>query len=681
MKRILGCCLLLLQVAIAWGQHSDEGYRNLALHLDGKDNKVCIGMDTLQPPWSLEVWLKGDGDDWNEVEAVIGGGEYSELNIADKLPLVVKKGYLHQTGTGITSRTKLDDRWHHAALTCDGVRTVLYVDGKEEASTDRAVAILPGTIGVDDNRYGFGGCIDEVRIWKKAVSPEVLSAWMERPVSPEHPDFVFLRGYYNFDDWQDEISLNWVGKGHLAYHIRNGRNDYKGNRPLATAIPNDNDRFVMPDGKQKLFNAVAIRSEWDVDKGTKDDPVLKLRIAVLGDKKPLRLSELKLDLSESTSLADIERVHVYYAGQTPRSGIREEVFGTGELPCPELIFRASHSAAPVLSAGINYFLVTFDVRPDAKTGDTLCASVSSFKLGRKRFVPETDHGVELKRVTDNSRNNPNVVKVLQWNIWHGGVHLGNEGQLRVLDLIRASNADVVTMQEGYGIQRMLADSLGFYVQTRSNGDNLALFSRYPLEAIPWRESFKSNPAKVVLPDGRKILVNDCWLRYAYRPEYTCVYPNKGLDPSVWVAEDSILALVDIRNIIEKDTDPYLDARNMPVIIGGDFNSCSHLDWTERAKEVHFGYGPVTFPVSRYLSDLGYRDSFRELNPDEVLRPAGTFGPIYGHLQTARIDFLYYRGTIKAVSSKIVRTSPEIDYVWPGDHAAVLTVFELTDAGQ
>ena len=40
-------------------------------------------------------------------------------------------------------------------------------------------------------------------------------------------------------------------------------------------------------------------------------------------------------------------------------------------------------------------------------------------------------------------------------------------------------------------------------------------------------------------------------------------------------------------------------------------------------------------------------------------------------------FFYSKGNgIKTVASKIVRTMPEIDDVWPGDHAAVLTVFEL-----
>jgi len=133
----------------------------------------------------------------------------------------------------------------------------------------------------------------------------------------------------------------------------------------------------------------------------------------------------------------------------------------------------------------------------------------------------------------------------------------------------------------------------------------------------------------------------------------------------------------MQHIMEKDTKPYLTDDDTPIIIGGDFNSCSHLDWTQAAAPIHFGYGPVPFPISQYMQDEGFKDSFREINPDEVARPEGTFAVIYGQLQVSRIDFLYYKGkNIKAVSSKIVKTAPEIDDVWASDHAAVLTVFDI-----
>ncbi len=654
---------------------AEGGKRNLALHLDGKDNNVRTGMGILEPEWTLEAWIKGDDTEWNEVEAIIGGGEYSELNWVDYLPLVVKNGKLHSMRAGLTAPGVLDDRWHHVALTCDGKRTVLFVDGNPVAQADTASAILPGAIGVHDNCFTFGGTIDEVRVWRSALPAKVIQKWKDRPVEREHPFFRSLWGYYNFDDLKDETSVNWVGKGHQAYHIRNGRNKYNGTAPLASAVPNDNPAFKNYEGKQKLFNAVVIRNEWDVDQGARGSQALKLRIAVQGSEAPMGLTELHLDLSETSSLEDIERVHVYYTGEQARSAFRTEIFGTGTAPARHMVFKAPMQEAVRLAPGINYFLVTFDVKKEAGIGHALRANVPAFRLNRKVYRPEFSPEETCPQITLNNTLHPDYVKVLQWNIWHGGVHLGNEGRLRVLDLVRASQADVVMMQEAYGTQEMLADSLGFHLKTHSKGDNLALFSRFPLEPVDWREPFKSNPAKVALPNGKRILLVDSWLRYAYRPEYTSGYAAKGLEPAVWVAEDSILALVDIRNIYTKDILPHLEER-MPVIVSGDFNSCSHLDWTERARPLHYGYGPVPFPVSRYMQENGFRDSFREKNPDEVAYQGGTTAVIYGQMQMSRIDFIYYKGNMKVVSSKIIRTSPEIDYVWASDHAAVLTVFKV-----
>lgn len=500
---------------------------------------------------------------------------------------------------------------------------------------------------------------------------------MGKPLEPNHPQFKTLVAYYNFDDGIEDVSTNWVGKGDQAYHIRNGRNQYKGSSPMAYTVVNDNPKFIQPVKQQELFNAVVIDSEWDVDQGSFDDQILKLRIAVTGDQKPLRLTELELDLSDVTALSDLSQIHIYHTGKTARSGIKTELFGQGETPKKRMVFKDEQGAL-TLTPGINYLLVTADITEKAHVGNKIKISVPSFKLGETTYIPETSERNIDKRISESSKNNPGIIKVLQWNIWHGGNHVGDDGQARIIDLVKATNADIITMQEGYGSQKRIQDSLGYYMQTPSLQDNLVLFSRYPITEIPTKKTFNSNPVKLTLPGNRPLLVNACWLRYAYQPEYSCNYPCIGHNTSTWVAEDAARGLEDMKYILEKDTKPYLTEDDMPIIIGGDFNSCSHLDWTQKAAPIHFGYGPVPFPISLYMQEEGYKDSFREINPDEVTRPEGTFAVIYGHLQVSRIDFLYYKGNnIRAVSSKIIKTTPEIDDVWASDHAAVLTTFELT----
>lgn len=652
---------------------------NNALLLDGHDNNPCIGMDIIRRQWTVEAWIKGNDNSWKNKEAIIGGGEYAEYPHIDNLPLMLKNGHLHSAKANITAPQVLDSHWHHVAATCNGVDTKLYIDGKEVASAKVVVDILPGAIGTNDQDSStFGGAIDEVRIWKTALAPATLRQWMYQPITPRHRNFSALKGYYTFDDMHDDVVLNLVGKGHQAYHMRNTRKDYKGKLPLATLVKNDNPLFKVPATKQQLFNAVTIQSEWDADQGSTGDAVLKLRIVTNGSAAPMKLTALQLDLSHTTALADIAAVHVYEAGQTPRSGSRTELFGKGKIPGKKMNFTLPSADGYALKNGVNYFLVTFDVRPDAMPGDTLHAGVASFSLNGVAYTPEQDTTNVLKTVIASSASHPNILKLLQWNIWHGGVHVGNNGRNRIKELLIKTNADIISMEEAYGSQQMLRDSLGFHLQTSAAGANLALFSRYPLEAHPSNDNFKSNTATILLPGNRKLLMGNWWLRYAYKHEYTDFYPTPGFNTNDWVAEDSELTVADARKNIEKDIDPVWQAdTTMPVILAGDFNSGSHLDWTARAAFLHYGYGPVALPGSKFMLEKGYRDSYRELQPDEVTHPAGTFAAIYGHLQTSRIDFIYYKGPrIKAVASKIIRTAPEIDDVWASDHSAVLTVFEI-----
>lgn len=654
---------------------------NYALHLDGKDNNPCIGMDIIKNQWTLEAWIKGDGKPWKNRAAIIGTGEYGEINTIDRLPLILKNGRLYNSGADLIAPEVLDDKWHHVAVSCNGIETKLYLDGEEVASKKSATDILPGEIGTSDiDSTGFSGSIDEVRIWNSAVSRATLRKWMYRPLTPRHPDFNKLKGYYNFDDLKNNVSLNLVGKGAQAYHLRNTRKKYNGDLPLAYLVKNDNLLFVSAEKKQQLFNAVVIQSEWDADQNARNDELLKLRVVVNGSYSPMKLTALNLDFSKSTLLSDITKVQVYYAGQTPRSDTRIELFGKGKKTGNHIAFTEKSADAHMLKEGVNYFLVTLDVNKDAVVGNTLHAKVSSFMLNNKVHIPEEDQtGNIFKLITPNNTTNPNTVKLLQWNIWHGGVHMGkNEGPNRVKELIQRTNADIVTLQEGYGTQNMLAKSLGFAIQTPSPTDNLALLSRFPIKGIPSTAKFMSNGAIVTLPTNKKILVSSWWLRYASKHEYTGSYSRIGQNIEDWIKEDQELGAVDAQTNLDNDIDPILHFNpNLPVIIAGDFNSGSHLDWTSRAAFLHYGYGPVNFPISKLMLNRGYTDSYRMLHPDEVVYPGGTFAAIYGHMQTSRIDYIYFKGNgLKAKFSKIIRTAPKIDDVWPSDHSAVLTVFEI-----
>jgi len=653
---------------------------NNALKLDGKDNKPSIGMGIIQNQWTLEAWVKKGDRPWKAQEAIIGIGEYAKLDRVDQLPLMLKWGRLYNAKADIISSETLDHNWHHIAISCDGIYTKLYIDGRVVASKKSVSDILPGEIGTSDiDSTGFEGYIDEVRIWESAVSANTLREWMGQPLSSRHPNFVNLKGYYNFDQLENNTILNWMGKGNQSYHLRNTRKNYKGSLPLAYLVKNENPLFKTAK-KQKLFNGVVIQSEWDVDQNVKNDQLLKLRIATNGSKNEMELTSVNLDFSKTTLLSDIEQIHLYYVGQTPRSSTKIALFGKGKIAGKNVEFTEVKGKAFKLKAGVNYFLVTVDVNKNSKIGNIIRANVTSFGLNNTLHVPDEDQTQNIfKLITPNSTANPNILKLLQWNIWHGGVHLGQtEGPQRVKDLIKNTGADIIAIQEGYGAQTELANALGYEMHTKSPSDNLALLSRYAITKSISNDYFKSNTGIISLPNKRKVLIGNWWLRYASKHEYTGSYADLGLDTKNWIDEDSKVGAIDAQRNLDKDIDPIIQSNpELPVIIAGDFNSGTHLDWTSRAAFLHYGYGPVDFPISKLMVNQGYTDAHRHLYPDEVVYPTGTFAAIYGHMQTLRIDFIYYKGlNIKPLFSKIVRTAPEIDDVWPSDHAAVFTVFEV-----
>lgn len=277
-------------------------------------------------------------------------------------------------------------------------------------------------------------------------------------------------------------------------------------------------------------------------------------------------------------------------------------------------------------------------------------------------------------------------KVLSWNIWHGGHEKAypEKGCEGTLGLLKASQADVVLMIETYGASAQVADALGYYHRLFSS--NLSVYSRYPIvETYTFPDSIASFNFGGVMIDkcGKKIRIFDTWLHYL--PDTRKVPTSEG--------EEAILAWDDagtrddearkILNVLK----PYLaEADSIPVIMGGDFNSHSHLDWTEETKDMyHHGGAVVNWTVSKLMENAGFKDSFREMNPDPVKCLGETWlwtGDEMNRLD--RIDFIYYQGAnIKAISSTAHTGVLGRDYNYNGqnyfyasDHGFVETVFEI-----
>jgi len=292
------------------------------------------------------------------------------------------------------------------------------------------------------------------------------------------------------------------------------------------------------------------------------------------------------------------------------------------------------------------------------------------------LIPEIPSAFEgLSSVDDK-----NILKVLSWNIWHGGVENGETlGRQRVVDIIKASTADVVLMIETYGAAKLIAEQLGFHYYTLGEKDNLAIFSRYPIiEQYPSNfKGFYSIGAKIKMPNNKEVILWDVWLRYAL-PDYTMEINSPDYSAADMVDGDMNYAVKDLQAIIEKDLSVFASDKNTPVIFGGDFNSCSHLDWTEATAKAGLHYNKVVdFPVSKIMMAQGFRDSYRDIYPDPVTHIGKTWSPLYNYCEDFRIDFIYYKGPkVNPIDSRVIDQHPDQSQMFPSDHAGVLSVFEI-----
>ncbi len=200
--------------------------------------------------------------------------------------------------------------------------------------------------------------------------------------------------------------------------------------------------------------------------------------------------------------------------------------------------------------------------------------------------------------TSTLHRNPNQVKVMAWNIWHGGRENGEQaGPLQVANLIQRSGADLVALQETYGSGEILANATGFNFLQR--GTNVSILSRFPIiEDVSVFEPFKCVGAIVQFPNQRKIAFYSIWLPYS--GEIWEPGTRNTADPQSMLAACAA-SVDDLKTIIAEIDDQLAEKgyNDIPVILAGDYNSMSHLDYTAANVDqykVVVDWRPVTSPL-------------------------------------------------------------------------------------
>lgn len=278
-------------------------------------------------------------------------------------------------------------------------------------------------------------------------------------------------------------------------------------------------------------------------------------------------------------------------------------------------------------------------------------------------------------------------KVMAWNILHGANDI-KDGKEHAIQIIKEINPDVILMVETYGSGKEIADSLGYNFHLVApegtalddKNVNLSIISRYPFgERIDTKFPFYLGGREIII-QGQKIRFFSNWFHYLPWENQPEKLGKSVEELLVWERSGSKYEM------IEKVL-PYIrkyasEADSVPMIIGGDFNAPSHLDWGVETKEIHNGL-VVPWYSTKVLENIGLVDTYRTLNPSPISHPGITWHT-KGENDSHRIDYIFYKGPkLKALKSEtyqvffneIIKLNDK-EILYPSDHGFVVTTFKM-----
>lgn len=323
---------------------------------------------------------------------------------------------------------------------------------------------------------------------------------------------------------------------------------------------------------------------------------------------------------------------------------------------------------------------------------------------------------------------PNThLNVLQMNIWQEGTSVEG-GFEAIADEIVHTDADIVFFSEvrnyngKHFIPRILKalQSRGKTYYGEHSTLDVGILSKYPIEEQQVVYPTTKGAGNILRATFRigthTVAAYSAHLNYT---DYACYLP-RGYSGTTWkklktpVSDADSVLTANRLSYRDESIREFLQVAQQDIaaghilLLGGDFNEPSHLDWQADTQNLWDHNGLiVNWDCSMMLYERGFRDAYRVLHPNAVTHPGFTFPSDNERASVSklswapdaderdRIDFIYYyprqglkpkRAVIVGPDTSIVRSQRVKESgkdcfkvpldVWPSDHKAVWVTFSL-----
>ena len=190
-----------------------------ALTFDGINDQLIGTVDTPETEATHELWFRTTTPNGGLFSIVDSTGNFSghDRHIYLKNGNIAARLWSNETIQS-TNLNLADGQWHHVAHSFGASLggQILVVDGVEVArgvktnSTFTAGKVIRIGLSQDATPPWFRGELDEIRLWRRALTAEEIRARYTQPLTGNEPD---LLAWYRLDDIQNQTTSSEVGSG------------------------------------------------------------------------------------------------------------------------------------------------------------------------------------------------------------------------------------------------------------------------------------------------------------------------------------------------------------------------------------------------------------------------------------------------------------------------------------
>ncbi len=255
-------------------------------------------------------------------------------------------------------------------------------------------------------------------------------------------------------------------------------------------------------------------------------------------------------------------------------------------------------------------------------------------------VMDTAPRPEDTRIRDRIRE-LRTIRLFCWNLWYGGAEI-DAGRAKQAEVLRSQPADIVFAQECFGDAAVeLGRAAGMTVAQQDF--DTAVLTPAPVRLLPTETAPFATAALVQTRIGELLAWSVHLGPWDYGPYRAAELPDGAEavfgqrgererdEQAAKILEETVRLQAELRGAA--------GAPELPVIVAGDFNVPSGLDWDG-------GHRPeADWPATRRFMDAGYTDAFRAVHPDPDVAPGRTWSQIEPSEKEPRdrIDFIYLLG--------------------------------------